>query len=1643
MKTFSKHALTLCAACLLSAGPANAATVWNPAANNIYPPATGNWNTPGNWTAGLPSLVAPGEKAVFNVAGAADCVVTNAQSFNQLVQGDNGHGGVIWIKSGGSLTTSNIWTAVGYNRTAQMIVEAGGQVNCGNHLWIGLNSPAVGTLDISGGTVNVLGQLGLGWTSGTGYVNIRSNGVLNLSQFNASQSINGSSVVNLESGTMIIQGNYAGAVRDYIAAGKITGYGGSGTPIYDFDISNAGKTTIKAIVGQVSATWRVVAPQYATNEIIVTPFDAATDFGIVADGVTDVTEALQEALIMLSNLGGGALFLPAGHYRVGGNLVMPSGVTLRGDWRQPAPGQPIVGTVLQAYAGRGNENAAPFIKLNNSAGVNGISIWYPEQLPNDIQPYPPTLGNGGGATVENVTLVNTYFGYTSYVNGTTARPFLRHIYGTPLKTGIEFDCLADIGRVETVHFSPAYWADSGLANAPTNGEHEAWLYNNGTGMIVRRIDWSYSCYVTVEGYNIGFALRPGRVDGKVPNGQSYDFNLIGCKTGVHIEASAYAGYQFTRFNIQGAETGVRLESTAQKTTTFHTCTIDASGAALRGEGINSRVLMMSCSIQRGPIQMEQGYLSILNSDFSDASASQIQLGDQVRVATILGNRFPGGARMVDNTDYPVTINHTPLAVDPLPAYDHRKPATSFRPAKTNLYVVTHPPYNAQPDGVTDNTPTFSDALAAAAANGGGIVFVPGGTYRLDGTLTVPTGVELKGVFDTPNDTKIKGSLLTVYSGRNNANGTPFIQLQPRAGIKGFTFHYPEQIYDTNDVVNFGMVPYPFLIRGLGADVYVMNLSATIPYQLLDLATYRCDRHYIDYIFATALKTGIHVGNGAVDGQIQNCQFNPSAYTHAGAYYDSIPFNTAGDIHKILWRDATPYRFGHMTNELLHQNFVFGGEKGFHLVAEGGEGPSGHCLGFGVDQCTVAMQIDAVGRGGLEPINSQIVTVNGTAGRYLETGASLTNAFRLFSSAGWGMHQYSAVINGGDVKLQLFHLARDGETGAFKVQNQAKLQSYGGNLDDYLAAGYPFLTIAPTASASFIGNILNTTGGQMPVNSANTVALGNLRYGAAATGSPSSWSNGSGNRAWNNSANWINGVPGSAKRAVIASSTVAGPIIAAGTAAAVKSLVVGDGTSTADTVDMTGGSLTTAGWLVLGFGTGNRGTLTISNGTVTVGSDLYVGLNGTAQVSLAGGTLNASSLRMNSGGLMDIAGGTLIINGDATAIIASYISNGWIIANGGAGVPIVDFGNLNPGKTTVTVTAPPVTTTVWNPSVNGLWIGNTNWTGGAAPMSQSQNLKVVFNVAGAPECVLSTNATVAQLVMGDNGATNGNLLKLAGGANLTCGLNATGAVNWTAIGYNRPATMTVATNATVSCRSHLWIGFTSPAVGTLDINGGTVNVSGMFGLGWSGGQGTVNIRNGGVLNLSGVDPTLSISAASVLNLESGFVIIQGNQTAAVNNYILANRMVAYQGTGTLNVDYNNLNAGRTTVWTTPPAYGYNAWASGWGVSIGSTTNDYDGDLLSNLGEYASNGNPTNHLDTGTQPTLSRVGGELLYVHLRRNDDTNLVYLVETTTNLGSGTWTNTGYSVTGTNVTGGLYDMVTNTILTAAPATYIRLKMTYP
>ena len=117
-----------------------------------------------------------------------------------------------------------------------------------------------------------------------------------------------------------------------------------------------------------------------------------------------------------------------------------------------------------------------------------------------------------------------------------------------------------------------------------------------------------------------------------------------------------------------------------------------------------------------------------------------------------------------------------------------------------------------------------------------------------------------------------------------------------------------------------------------------------------------------------------------------------------------------------------------------------------------------------------------------------------------------------------------------------------------------------------------------------------------------------------------WTNGGGDRRWDNASNWSAGVPTSLDKAAIRNDTILGPIIDSATAAVPNLVVVGDWVSTADTLDMTGGTLTTGGWFILGYGAVNNGTFTISGGTADIGSHLYVGFNGTGTLDITGGTI---------------------------------------------------------------------------------------------------------------------------------------------------------------------------------------------------------------------------------------------------------------------------------------------------------------------------------------------------------------------------------------------------------------------------------------
>jgi hypothetical protein len=122
--------------------------------------------------------------------------------------------------------------------------------------------------------------------------------------------------------------------------------------------------------------------------------------------------------------------------------------------------------------------------------------------------------------------------------------------------------------------------------------------------------------------------------------------------------------------------------------------------------------------------------------------------------------------------------------------------------------------------------------------------------------------------------------------------------------------------------------------------------------------------------------------------------------------------------------------------------------------------------------------------------------------------------------------------------------------------------------------------------------------------------------------------------------------------------------------------------------------------------------------------------------------------------------------------------------------------------------------------------------------------------------------------------------------------------------------------------------------------------------------------------------------------------------------------------------------------------YETWANFYDLQ-GGPSDDDDQDGLSNLYEYGVDGNPSDAQDQGTSPefsVLNTEGGNVFsYVYPQRGGSSDeLTYYLEMSTDLVSGTWTNAGYTVDGTNVTGGTLDFVTNTTDMVEDQKFIRL-----
>lgn len=256
------------------------------------------------------------------------------------------------------------------------------------------------------------------------------------------------------------------------------------------------------------------------------------DFGAIADGEADNTVAFQQALDAAGKAHGGVVFAPTGRYSFAGSLRVPKDVTLQGvfAWAPSHSGirdkndeLPRFGTVLLPRGGAGSEEGPAFIQLDTNSVLQGVCVYYPDQIfePPPI-PYPYAISmRGSNPAVIDVELLNPYNGIDV---GRGGRQYVRNVYGQPLHIGLFVDESYDCCRLENVHWNPWWTYQSPMSK---------WQLDNGVGFIFGRSDGQYALNTFCFNYDVGYKFT--RTNAGVTYGNFAGSNAELCHACVYVE----------------------------------------------------------------------------------------------------------------------------------------------------------------------------------------------------------------------------------------------------------------------------------------------------------------------------------------------------------------------------------------------------------------------------------------------------------------------------------------------------------------------------------------------------------------------------------------------------------------------------------------------------------------------------------------------------------------------------------------------------------------------------------------------------------------------------------------------------------------------------------------------------------------------------------------------------------------------------------------------------------------------------------------------------------------------------------------------------------------------------------------------------
>jgi len=582
-------------------------------------------------------------------------------------------------------------------------------------------------------------------------------------------------------------------------AGNNNNQNNGNTNIIDNDDKKGGN-----IVNPNSYQPGIIDTEYATESVLI------ADYIFVADntGKTDVTKSLNDLIKTCYDNGGGTIFVPSGHYLISGQIKVLSFVYLVGDYNDP-DGENFdgnYGTVFFANVAKATTeersdiladrddtytNFPSLFRIGGSAGLIGVTIYYPNQNENKVEAYPFTIEipsfaaegchiNHHASTVKNVTMLNSYKGIiagasaSSEFSGGYGAAFeqvhIENVKGTYLYQGYQLYIASEAGVVRDVTISNDYWKNCSYRKADSTAL-DTYTKDYTTGMLLGDLEWLFFDNIKISDVCMGIRIFDG-----IRRFFTNEMYFIG---------------QFYNADIRNTHTALRIDNM------FFNFGITIADSYFEGDvySINERdnttanVKLVNCTLV-GKTYGDSLYVSAYNDQY----------------VSLLNN---GG---IASLDIPETAYQVLTLID----------------------VVKD--YGADNTGANDASAKIQQALDFAHLNGGGIVYLRAGYYIVNNPLTVYDNTELRGAASASTRDQIglsNGTVLLADYGYTQSdllaqNNTALVTLMGQnAGMYGIRVcYYKDKPNLSNTNALYKLHSYTIRIMGEGSYVKCCSLVNT-------------------------------------------------------------------------------------------------------------------------------------------------------------------------------------------------------------------------------------------------------------------------------------------------------------------------------------------------------------------------------------------------------------------------------------------------------------------------------------------------------------------------------------------------------------------------------------------------------------------------------------------------------------------------------------------------------------------------------------------------------------------------------------------------------------------------------------------------